>query len=118
MAIGTAAAAQVRAWAGADEFSITPEAVALLIFNLLDGLFTLAFLELGVAQELNPLMRAAWGVGPIFFMLSKLAVVDGGLIVLCVNRSAWLARVATVAGAVLYAAIVAYHLTFLWHLLH
>ena len=118
MAIGVVAAAQVRAWAGAEEFALTPEAVALLVFNLLDGLFTLAYLQLGVAQELNPLMRAAWGLGPIFFMLAKLAVVDGGVLVLCLNRGALLARGAMSAGAVLYAAIVAYHLTFLWQLLH
>jgi hypothetical protein len=37
-------------------------------------LFTLAFIELGVALEANPLMRAAYDVSPIGFMAVRLAV--------------------------------------------
>ena len=39
---------------------MSPASVALLVLNLLDGLFTLIFLQLGVAEELNPLMRLAY----------------------------------------------------------
>jgi hypothetical protein len=89
-----------------------------LFFNLLDGLFTLTYLQLGVATELNPLMRAAYEVSPLWFMLAKLVVVNGGLLLLCLHKGTRAARWATMAGAVLYAAIVAYHLTFLWSLVH
>jgi hypothetical protein len=92
---------------------ITRSSVALLFFNLLDGLFTLTFLQLDLATEANPLMRLAYQGSPVAFMLAKLAMVNAGLIVLCIHHRVKTARVAIHASAVMYAAIVAYHLSFL-----
>jgi hypothetical protein len=114
----TSWAGQLRSFADTRAVALSPETVCLLFFNLLDGIFTLIFLQLGVATELNPLMRSAYELSPLVFMVAKLAVVSGGLLLLCLHRGTRLARWATMAGAVLYAAIVAYHLTFLWAVLH
>ena len=89
----------------------------LLLFNLLDGLFTLTFLQLGVAEELNPLMRWAYEVSPLFFMALKLAIVNAGVLILWAHRVVGASRVAMAVGAVLYAGIVLYHLGFLSQLL-
>jgi hypothetical protein len=111
-------AAQVTQWEGVDgaSFHITPAAVLLLVLNLLDGLFTLTFLQLDVAEELNPLMRAAYESSPLLFMLSKLIIVNAGLSLLCVHRGMRASRLAIRAGALIYAVINVYHLAFLTHL--
>jgi hypothetical protein len=112
MATGSLAAS-VRAWAGQPDFGITAETAALLLLNLLDGIFTLVFLQLGVAQELNPVMRVAYEAGPLVFMMVKVGVVALGVLVLMAHRQYRFARAALTGGAFLYAAIVVYHLAFL-----
>lgn len=108
--------AQNEAWGSKASFYLSPASVALLVLNLLDGLFTLLFLQLGVAEELNPLMRAAYEQSPFFFMFSKLVIVNAGLWLLCLHRRLRASRIAIRAGAVVYALIVVYHLAFLTHL--
>jgi hypothetical protein len=103
-------------WAALGAFYISPASVALLILNLLDGLFTLTFLQLEVAEELNPLMRLAYEHSPLLFMLAKLVIVNAGLSLLCVHRGMTASRIAIRAGALIYAVINVYHLAFLAHL--
>jgi hypothetical protein len=76
-------------WAGIEgaSFHITPAAVLLLILNLLDGLFTLTYLQMDLAEELNPLMRVAYEHSPLSFMASKVAIVSLGLTLLCLHRT-------------------------------
>jgi hypothetical protein len=103
-------------WAGLGSFYISPASVALLVLNLLDGLFTLTFLQLDVAEELNPLMRVAYEGSPLLFMVAKLVIVNAGLCLLCVHRGLRASRLAIRAGALIYAIINVYHLAFLAHL--
>ena len=124
MALARTAAA--GAWAGTDRAMDTGwvggfprSAAAVLFLNLLDGLFTLTFLQLRLAEEANPLMRIAYEHSPLVFMLLKLVVVHAGVLLLWLNRQCTPARVALQAGVYLYAAIVVYHLSFLvWLLTH
>lgn len=110
---------QWERWSGVEgaSFHITPAAVILLMLNLLDGLFTLTFLQLNVAEELNPLMRVAYEHSPTSFMALKLVVVSVGLSLLCMHRSMQLSQRAIQAGAALYIVIDIYHLAFMTHLL-
>jgi hypothetical protein len=108
--------ARGAAWSSNASFYLSPASVALLVLNLLDGLFTLLFLQLGVAEELNPLMRVAYEQSPLFFMFSKLVIVNAGLWLLCLHRRLKASRIAIRAGAVVYGIIVVYHLAFLTHL--
>ncbi len=94
-------------------FTVDASSASLLVFNLLDGLFTLLFLQLGLAAEANPLMRLFYEVDPVAFMLSKIALVHAGFALLSWQRNHWVARASIHGGAVLYAGIVAYHLAFL-----
>ncbi len=103
-------------WPVLGSFYVSPASVALLVLNLLDGLFTLTFLQLEVAEELNPLMRAAYEHSPLLFMGSKLLIVSAGLGLLCLHRALHASRLAIRAGALIYAAINLYHLAFLAHL--
>ncbi|MCE9668054.1 DUF5658 family protein [Myxococcus stipitatus] len=97
-------------------FYASPASVGLLTLNLLDGLFTLLFLQMGVAEELNPLMRLAYEQHPLFFMFSKLLIVNTGLWLLCLHRRMRASRIAIRVGAAVYGIIVIYHLAFLTHL--
>ena len=98
-------------------FPVLGVAVALLLLNLTDGLFTLTFLQLGLAEELNPLMRVAYERSPLLFMGFKLAVVGTGVALLCSHHEYRLAQWALKAGLGLYALINVYHLAFLGHAL-
>ena len=103
-------------WAALGTFYISPASVALLVLNLLDGLFTLTFLQLEVAEELNPLMKLAYEHSPLLFMMAKLVIVNAGLTLLCLHRGMKASRLAIRAGALIYAVINVYHLAFLAHL--
>ncbi len=104
-------------WGGSRaSFYLSPASVALLTLNLLDGLFTLFFLQLGVAEELNPIMRVAYEQSPLFFMFAKLVIVNAGLWMLCIHRHLKASRFAIRLGAAVYAVIVVYHLAFMTHL--
>lgn len=107
---------QDAVWGSKASFYVSPASVALLMLNLLDGLFTLFFLQLGVAEELNPVMRLAYEQSPLFFMFSKLVIVNAGLWLLCLHRRLKASRIAIRIGAAVYAIIVVYHLAFLTHL--
>jgi hypothetical protein len=96
--------------------AFTRSAAALLWLNLLDGLFTMLFLQLGVAEEANPVMRWAYEESPLTFMGLKLASVQLGLWLLCRHPGFWTARAALHLGALLYAGLVAYHLSWLFRL--
>jgi hypothetical protein len=84
----------------------------LLVLNVVDGLFTVLFLQLQLAVEANPVMRLAYEASPVTFMAVKLALVQGGAWLLWSNRNWSAARIALRAGVVLYALIVVYHLSF------
>jgi uncharacterized protein DUF5658 len=97
---------------GGRDASLRMRMAALLVLNLLDALFTLAFLQLHLAEEANPLMAAAYAGSPVLFLVLKLALVHGGALLLWLHRSTPAARGALAAGVALYAAIVVYHCSF------
>lgn len=113
--MGTAAGTRRFNAATTGSFSVLGVAAALLLLNLTDGLFTLTFLQLGVAEELNPLMRVAYERSPLLFMGFKLAIVGTGVALLCAHREHRTAQWALRAGLALYALINVYHLAFLVH---
>jgi hypothetical protein len=102
-------------WAGASPGAWVTS--ALLVLNLADGVLTTLFLHLGVAREVNPLMRFAWSSSPLVFMALKLAVVTVGAWILWRYRASPAALFALRAGAALYLGIVVWHLMFLVRLL-
>lgn len=107
------ASATAGARGAVEDAGVISSCIALLVLNLLDGLFTLAFLQAGVAEEANPLMRMAYEHSPAAFMGIKLALVNAGAAMLWMNRGTLAARAALGGGVLMYAAIVAYHCSFL-----
>lgn len=90
--------------------------VAILVLNLFDALFTLAFLQLELAEEANPLMSFAYRNSPLGFVLIKLAMVQLGIMILHLNRRFRAAQYALNLGAAVYACIVCYHVAFIANL--
>ena len=90
---------------------LTPAATCLLVGNLIDGLATLSLLEMGLARETNPLMAWAYEASPLAFMMGKLALVQGALLLVAGGERPF--RVVTRVGAALYGLVVIYQAGFL-----
>ena len=103
--------AQARSASCRGDFTLSLSPVVVLFGNLLDGLFTLTLLQLRLVHEANPLMHWMYQASPLSFMTVKLAVVQLGLLVLCLQRSHRASRLAIDAGAALYTAVICWHLT-------
>jgi len=92
-------------------------AASILFFNFLDAFFTTAFLQLGLAEELNPFMKQAYQLSPGWFLLAKLGAVQLGISVLFCYRAQFLARFGLALCASIYVLIVLYELAFALRLL-
>jgi hypothetical protein len=88
-----------------------------VVLNLLDALWTITFLEAGVADEANPLMVSALTHGPVGFMAFKLALVSLSVLLLWRLRRHRSAALALWSGAMAYAVVVAYHVSNAHHLM-
>ena len=86
-------------------------AVAILVLNLLDAVFTLVLVTAGVAVEANPLMETALARSPLAFMLAKLTLVSLGILFLYRMRHHRFAALALIGSAIVYAGVVAYHVS-------
>jgi hypothetical protein len=89
---------------------LTPDAVLLLVGNLVDALLTLVLLQLRVACEVNPLLACAYETSPLAFMVGKLSLVQLAILLVAIQPSAGLRRMFLRGGAGLYAGIVGYQL--------
>lgn len=90
-------------------------AAALLVMNLLDGIFTLAAVQAGAATEANPLMEVTLGWGSVWFIMAKTGLVSGGVLMLWRARQRLLAHTGLIALTLVYAAVVGYHLSAFGH---
>lgn len=84
----------------------------LLVLNLLDACFTLAWLCSGVAAEANPIMAACYAQGPAVMMISKLVLVSGGVWAIRRLHRYVMARVGLAACVLVYLAVIHVHLKF------
>ena len=82
----------------------------LLVLNLLDGIFTLIWIEHFGAQELNIMMSDLAHSSPVLFMMAKLTLVSLGTLFLLRYRSNPLAVIS------LFFAFFSYYLVLLFHL--
>jgi hypothetical protein len=92
---------------------LTPAAACLLIGNLLDAVFTLTLLELGLAFEANPLLHCAYDASPMAFVVLKLALAQGALLLAAGSRSDWAFDLVARTGAAVYMGVVGYQLVFI-----
>lgn len=86
-------------------------AATALVFNLLDAVLTMIWVESGRATEANPLLEPLLSASPVVFVLAKMSLVSLGVLLLWRLRDRVSAAVALVVTAVIYGAVVAYHLS-------
>lgn len=84
----------------------------IIVLNLIDGVFTLIWVEYFQAEELNVMMRDLLYSSALLFMLVKLTLVSLGTLFLWRNRSNAL------AVTCLFIAFFCYYLVLLIHLEH
>jgi len=77
--------------------------------NLIDAFATMIWVEIGAAEEANPLMAWALEDDVGFFILSKIFLVIFSVLLLWRNRKHKIARVLTVPVFLLYAYIIIVH---------
>ena len=85
---------------------------AVLVFNLLDALFTLVWVRTGHAIEANALMRNLVNDSAIGFMLAKLGIVSLGSLLLWRNRRRPLAVVSIFVAFLAYYLVLVYHIEY------
>lgn len=85
---------------------------ALLVLNLLDAVFTLLWVRLGLAEEANHLLRKLVEEHAILFMIVKISLVSLGSLLLWRRRHRPAAVIAIFTAFVVYYAILLYHLRF------
>jgi hypothetical protein len=85
---------------------------ALLVLNLLDAVFTLFWINVGLAKEANALMRNLVHNHPVGFVAVKLALVALGSYLLWVRRKSPSAVVAIFAMFFVYYLVLLHHLRY------
>jgi Domain of unknown function (DUF5658) len=86
-------------------------AASVVVFNLVDAVFTLVYTHLGVAREANPLLEQVLAESPVRFMIIKLGLVSLGVALLWRVRHRRAAVVGLVASGAAYTGLVLYHLS-------
>ncbi len=80
------------------------------VMNVADGLMTILWVSSQLAIEANPMMDVLLQIHPGLFLLGKVGLVTGGLLILAQRRN----QVAAVLGIILvfivYSLIIAYHM--------
>lgn len=90
---------------------LTLIASAIVVLNLLDASFTLAYTTSGLATEANPVMDTALAVGPLAFMVAKLVMVSLAVLFLVRVRHHRAAAVGLVGAGATYTSLLLYHLS-------
>ena len=91
--------------------------VAIFLLNVVDGLLTLLWVGMGIAQEANPLMDLLIGFHPAIFMSGKLALVALGIALLWRHLRLGVTVVAIFLLLLVYYSLLLYHLSFASQLL-
>jgi hypothetical protein len=85
---------------------------ALIVFNLLDAIFTLFWVRAGLAREANAAMRMLVNEYSVLFVLAKLALFSLSSMLLWRLRNHATAVIALFVAFVLYYLVLLHHLTF------
>jgi len=97
--------------------AVTWAACLVIILNMLDAVWTLAFVRVGAADEGNPLMDQALAWGPVLFMIAKLTLVSLSVMLLWRLRHRRTATIGLFSAAMTYLVICGYHVSHTHHLL-
>jgi len=83
----------------------------IILLSVFDGWFTIFFVEKG-AQEINPFMNILIGYGNIYFFTVKYVATALGLLILCICKNLFIARIGILFILFLYLAVFTHHIYF------
>lgn len=89
---------------------VTGLILPILALNLADALFTLGWIDAGLATEGNPVMATLIALHPVSFTVTKLGLVGLGLALLHRRRRRLFAQAAAALAFVVYVGILCFHL--------
>jgi hypothetical protein len=95
---------------------VTGLILPILALNLADAVFTLGWIDVGLATEGNPVMAAMLSLHPLTFVATKLGLVGLGLALLHRQRRNPTAQLAATFAFFVYVGILCYHLTAVYSL--
>ena len=82
----------------------------IILFNLLDIIFTLTMIQLGLAVEANPFMIELLNHGEFYFGLIKISLVSFSVFLLWRLREHRIAQISTLFCFTVYGFLMLYHL--------
>ena len=91
------------------EMALQQKLAALICLNLLDAVFTLWWVSLGLAEEANPVMALLLSKSPLSFMIGKIALVYISVFILLANYKSKIASLVASIAVYLYSCVAAYH---------
>ena len=90
---------------------VAAAAAAILVLNLIDAVFTLAYTQAGLAVEGNPLMEVVLSRTPVGFVMVKMAIVSLGVLLLWRLQRRRAAVIGMMGAATAYFCLFVYHLS-------
>lgn len=86
----------------------------IFLLNILDGILTLTWIKMRVADEANPLMAYLIDIDPTVFLFAKISSVTLSCFILWRLRSYSISKYITLFALSLYGGIVIYHFASAW----
>lgn len=84
---------------------------SIFVFNALDVIATISWLQMGMATEANPAMDILIGVHPALFAGAKLLLVGLGITLLSLYRDRRAVKIVTYSLFALYTLLICYHIS-------
>ena len=84
----------------------------LVVLNIYDAIFTLLWIELNLARELNPFMAFLIEINPILFVVVKTILVNTGVWLIWLNKESSLSKLAIAPVFLLYFLVCIKHTIF------
>jgi len=93
------------------KINVTACLILISLLNILDAFFTLFWVEYGIAEEANPLMKTALSYGNLNFVFIKISIVTAGCYLLYKFQNKLSAKVFSFIGLAIYSCLLVYHIT-------
>ncbi len=87
--------------------------ILIILMNVIDGIFTIYWVWMQMAEEANPIMKMFLQYSPIVFMAVKVFLVNIGAWILWKYHHRVLSIICIVIAFLCYLAIILYHLQFM-----
>lgn len=88
--------------------------LSIICLNLLDTYFTGTLIQMGVAEEANPIMAFFLSRGITSFVVMKYVITAFSLIFMCLCKNAYLTKIALLAALVVYISVVIYEVALIY----